>query len=177
MKKRKLHVKRFVIGIMLPVFLLTTAITLAFMFKTSDKMKNAFLPAQVACAVEEVFDGEKKSAIKIRNTGNTSAYLRLRLVSHWVDADGAIVGLPSEMPEISYDETHWTKGADEVYYYRAAVEPDTLTEYDLLKEPIILLESAYLGKPVYQVIEVFAEAIQSHPDDAVMEAWGCNPSQ
>lgn len=172
MKTRKIHLKRLLIFIALPVFLIMAGVTIAFMFKTSGEKHNAFLPAKVTCAVSETFDGTQKTSVAIRNTGNTAAYLRLRLVSYWVDADDNIVGKESEMPQIPYNSANWLKGADDVYYYTLPVAAGETTAYNLLTAPIVLEESTYHDMPVYQVVEVFADGIQSEPADAVKEAWG-----
>ncbi len=172
MRNRKLHLKRVLLFLVLPACLVTAGVTLAFMFKTSEERQNEFLPAQVTCAVQETFNGTEKTSLTIQNTGNTAAYLRLRLVSHWVDADGTIVGLASEMPAITYDSDHWKAGNDHTYYYTAPVPAGTATPHNLLTQPMILAESTYLGSTVYQVVEVFADGIQSLPETAVEEAWG-----
>ena len=103
MTKLRLRKKRVLLFILLPALLISIGITLAFMFKSSETIENTFFPAKVECKVEEKFNGTQKSSIAIKNTGNTDAYLRLRLVSYWVNGDGNIVGKESEMPEFSYD--------------------------------------------------------------------------
>ncbi len=172
MKKRRINKKRVLIFLVVPLLVITAGVTLSFMFKASEEKHNDFIPAQVTCEVNEVFDGSQKSSITIMNTGNIEAYLRLRLVSYWVDSDGNIVGKESDIPEVNYDSAYWITNSEDVYYYTAPVMPGMATAHDLLKSPIILEESTYLGKTVYQVVEVFAEGVQSEPSAAVEEAWG-----
>lgn len=102
----------------------------------------------------------------MQNTGNIDAYLRVRLVSYWVDSAENIVAKPSSMPEITLEEG-WIKGSDNTYYYPTAVVPNGFTD-ELLSKPILLEkdENGYL-----QVVEVFAEAIQSKPANAVQTSW------
>jgi hypothetical protein len=71
------------------------------------------------------------------------------------------------MPDITLADG-WIKGSSNTYYYQNAVAPTELTD-NLLESPIILEkdESGYM-----QVIEVFAEAIQSKPYSAVTDSWG-----
>ena len=127
---------------------------------------NEFVPANVSCKVVEAFDGVEKTSIQVQNTGNIDAYLRVRLVSYWVDADGNIVAKPSSLPEINM-ATGWIKGANNTYYYTKPVSPAAQTG-SLLSSPIILEkdENGYM-----QVIEVFSEAIQSRPNNAVINSW------
>lgn len=140
----------------------------AYMFRQTEAKNNQFIPAKVSCEVEEAFDGAEKSSIKVKNTGNIDAYLRVSFVSYWVDSSGNVVSKPSVMPsfEINGD---WIKSSTEyVYYYKIPVAPNQFT-MELLNSNITLTEdeNGYL-----QVVEVFAEAIQSKPKSAVEESWG-----
>ena len=139
---------------------------LAYMFTQTEYKDNEFFPANVSCKVVEAFDGTQKTSIQVQNTGNIDAYLRVRLVSYWVAADGNIVAKPSSMPEINM-ATDWIKGTNNTYYYTKPVSPAAQTG-SLLSSPIILEEdeNGYM-----QVIEVFAEAIQSKPYNAVINSW------
>lgn len=150
----------------LSVLLILCGTVLAYMFRQTEYKDNEFVPANVSCKVVEAFDGVEKTSIQVQNTGNIDAYLRVRLVSYWVDADGNIVAKPSSMPEINM-ATGWIKGTNNTYYYTKPVSPAAQTG-SLLSSPIILEEdeNGYM-----QVIEVFAEAIQSKPYNAVINSW------
>ncbi len=159
-------------GIILAFLILLAAVgaTLAFMFRETDETKNILEPAAVSCEISERFDGTSKSSVRVQNTGSTEAFLRLSCVSYWVDDEGNIVGKASEMPEIPYDAANWIKDGN-IYYYRNPVAPEKFSA-ELLTAPIVLAESSYLDMTVYQVVELFAEAIQSNPPDAAAESWG-----
>ena len=106
---------------------------------------------------------------------NAAAYLRIRLVSYYVYANGSIAGrVSSQYPTLTL-QNGWIAGADHTYYYHTPVEPDA--ETGILCDPITLgtVELAD-GKTVYQVLEVFAEAIQAEPVRAVQEAWNVTVS-
>ena len=150
----------------LVISLILCGTVLAYMFRQTEYKDNEFVPANVSCKVVEEFDGTQKNSIQVQNTGNIDAYLRVRLVSYWVDADGNIVAKPSSMPEINM-ATGWIKGANNTYYYTKPVSPSAHTD-SLLSSPITLEkdENGYM-----QVIEVFAEAIQSKPANAVKNSW------
>lgn len=154
-------------------------VTLAFMFKKTNTVNN-FIPAQVSCTVYEKLDdaeitesaaeGSKKSDIRVKNTGNVKEYLRVRLVSYFVDEDKNITGEePSVYPKIILKDG-WLQGENNTYYYTNPVEPNEYTP--VLCEPFTLAhEVTQDGKPIYQVVEVFAEAIQAQPTSAVKDAW------
>lgn len=144
-------------------------VTLSFMFKKAEKT-NTFVPAEVTCKVEESLFSGVKSDVCVKNTGNVAAYLRIRLVSYYVYDNGSIAGRVSSQYPMLTLQNGWIAGTDHTYYYPTPVEPDAKT--GTLCEPITLdtVELAD-GKTVYQVLEVFAEAIQAEPVGAVQEAW------
>lgn len=155
--------------------------TVAFMFKKAQK-KNTFQVAQVNCEVHEKMDGTErentgnfkgktKSDICVKNTGNIDEFIRIRLVSYYVDNSGNIVGrASSDYPELTL-KGGWIAGKDHTYYYKEPVKANASTT--ILCEPITLGTKTLVdGTEVKQVIEVFAEAIQANPDIAATEAWG-----
>lgn len=163
--------KHRILPVILIVVLVVTVLcgtVLAYMFRQTEYEDNYFTPAGVSCKVQEKTDSPltKKTSIKVQNTGNIDAYLRVRLVSYWVGADGNIVAKPSSVPEITPAEG-WIKGTNDTYYYQSPISPENSTK-ELLSAPIVLAEdeNGYL-----QVVEVFAEAIQSKPENAVTDSW------
>lgn len=151
--------------VLISLLILLCGTTFALMLRQTDTLDNQFKPAIVSCAVTESFDGTEKTSIVVKNTGNIDAYLRLRLISYWVDSKGNIVSKSSQMPSVSVADG-WVEGSDNTYYYSQPVAPNKTTP-NLLDEKITLVqENEYL-----QVVEVFADAIQSKPTDAVIESW------
>lgn len=150
----------------LVIALVLCGAVIAYMFRQTEYENNEFTPAEVSCEVEEAFDGTQKTSVQIENTGNIDAYLRVRFVSYWVDSNGNVVPKASEMPDITMADG-WLKGSNGTYYYTVPVAPDGLTD-NLLAAPMILRQddNGYL-----QVVEVFAEAIQSEPAKAVTGSW------
>lgn len=155
-------------------------LTLAFMFKKAEKT-NRFIPAEVSCAVREKLDnnevdgtaavGGEKADIRVENTGNVREFIRLRLVSYYVDSNGDIAGTAtSQYPNLTL-KNGWIAGANHTFYYPYPVEPGKATE--ILCEPFSLGQMQLAdGKTVYQVIEAIAEAVQAEPISAVQAAWG-----
>lgn len=148
--------------------------TLSFMFKKAEKT-NTFVPAEVTCKVEESLLSGVKRNVCVENTGNVAAYLRIRLVSYYVYANDSIAGSVSSQYPMLTLRNGWIAGTDHTYYYPTPVEPGAKT--GILCDPITLdtVELAD-GTPVYQVLEVFAEAIQAEPVRAVQEAWNVTVS-
>ena len=134
----------------------------AYMYRQTNTVTNTFDVANVACQVLEDFsDKTNKTSIVVENTSNIEAYLRVRMVSYWVNKDEEIVAKAS--PEIAFElGDGWISMGGDTYCYKYPVEPDGQTT-NLLKAPIKLVaEGEYR-----QVVEVFAEAIQSKPANAV----------
>lgn len=155
------------------ILVLLCGAVFAYMFSRTDYKENIFTPATVNCKVHEETDDKvtQKTSITVQNTGNIDAYLRVRLVSYWVrsnDEGGTeIVGKESDMPNVNLADG-WLKGTNDTYYYQSPVAPGEMTG-ELLSGKIVLEadeETGYL-----QVVEVFAEAIQSRPEDAVENSW------
>ena len=176
--------KKRIIALAVLAAVAAVGVTLGFMFKKAATV-NTFTPAAVSCAVHEKVDNEEvnaaaaegdvKSDIRVENTGNIKEFLRLRLVSYFVDENGNVSGSePSAYPDITLNDK-WIAGAEHTYYYPEPIEPQKLTP--ALCEPFTLEKRLTQdGKTVYQVVEVFAEAIQAEPNAAAAEAWNVTVS-
>lgn len=170
MKNKRFHVLYLAAVILLSLAIVGTVA--AYMFRVTQTEENLFVPAEVSCQVHETTDDAmtQKTGITVENTSNISAYLRLRLVTYWVDIStgtAQIVSKPSEMPDFDI-AAGWIRGSDDTYYYTSPVSPDGFTSELLASGSVIPLaeEDGYL-----QVVEVFAEAIQYLPYDAVENSW------
>ncbi len=178
---KTLSKKSFIIliAVIALVVTVTTVITVvwAFMFKSTKTYDNEFEPAHMSCEVVENFDGTKKTSVKIKNTSNISAYLRLRLVSYWQDTKGFVVQRESIMPSYTVNSADWLSLGDHTYCYKYPIEPGDVTG-ELLKSSIDLhdkvTDDPLNDGVVYEyehVIEIIAEAIQAEPADAVENSW------
>ncbi len=155
------------------VLLCSVGGTFAFLIANTDGLTNTFLASKVTSEVEEEFDGTYKSEVNVRNTGETEAYVRIKLISYRVNADGDRIGGTTEivMPQLGEG---WIKKGEH-YYYIYPVAPGDTPDKCLTGNGFIELKdySQIAGDPDggKQVIEVMAEAIQSKPMDAVEAAW------
>lgn len=150
------------------VFLASIGSAGAYMRKQTEVKQNLFAASVVDCEVKEIFTNNQKEKITVQNTGNIDAYIRLRFVTYWIDANGEILFEATPPLAVSHDTSKWTK-IDDIYYYHKPVEPGEKTA-DLLADSSVITLSTKDGKR--QVVEVFAEAIQSEPQDAMKESWG-----
>ncbi len=167
-------IKKWILSLSLPAIIasaLTIGGTLALLLSVSDIKHNEFVPGNVDCEVVETFDGTYKSSIKIQNTGNTDAYIRVNFVSYVQNQDGEILGQSVSVPEFDLGE-NWSYAADGYYYYKLPVAPGALTGEMLASAMELVQKKDGNGNVIgNQVVEVFAEAIQAYPEDAVVNAW------
>jgi len=168
--------------VILSLILILAALTptvYAYMFRQSQTVKNVFVPAQVDCEVTETFTGSSKSNIKVTNTSNIEAYVRVILVCNWQDSKGNPVVRDADPPSISLG-TDWVVH-DGIYYYTKPLDPKEETATALsttaITRPAPIKETVNQNGVIteywyYPVIEVIAEAIQSLPEDEVEKVWG-----
>ena len=148
--------------------------TVAYLVTQDAPITNTFTPSHVTCKVNENFDGKTKTNVNVINTGDTEAYIRVKLVTYRVNAAGQHIGGTATIPPFD-PGTNWVKHGG-YYYYTLPVARNQKPDYDLISS--ITLESPYTdadgGK---QVIEVMAEAIQSAPAEAIVRSWGVRITQ
>ncbi len=147
------------------VLLLALAIggTVAWLTANTGNVANTFTPSNVDCEVTEDFNGTIKSNVNVTNTGDTEAYIRVKLVSNIQDNDGNVLrAAPLGVISLGND---WIDGGDGCYYYKNVVEVGQSTSN-------LLAEGASITLTDGQVVEVLAEGIQAMPKQAVIDAWG-----
>ncbi|MDO4268755.1 MAG: hypothetical protein Q4C73_09790 [Eubacteriales bacterium] len=142
--------------------------TSAYLITGTQKKTNVFRASEVTCQVEEEFDGAVKSKVTVENTGDTDAYIRVKLISYRVNEAGDRIGGTASVPDFQ-PGNGWIENGG-FYYYTKPVAPGGYPDHVLI-DSIRLTEysDADGGR---QVIEVMAEAIQSEPKEAVEDAWG-----
>ncbi|MGN1249519.1 MAG: hypothetical protein ACI4XW_05515 [Candidatus Spyradocola sp.] len=165
------RLRALVLGLSL-LLLLTASVggTLAFLTTQTAPVVNTFHPSQVSCEVTEQFDGTVKSNVSVRNTGDTPAFLRVRLVAYRVNAQGQRIGGTAQIPAFTPGE-NWFK-IEDCYYYALPVAPGESPATPLIGAEGIRLTDYTDADGGRQVVEVIAEAIQSEPASAVQQAWG-----
>ena len=148
--------------------------TVAWLTANATPVENTFTPSHVACSVTENFDGTTKKNVNVTNDSDIDAYIRVKLVTYRVNANGDHIGGTASLPTFTLG-TGWVEYGD-YYYYTKPVAPNQKPETNLTDSMTLTgtYNDADGGK---QVVEVMAEAIQSQPAKAVGEAWGVTISQ
>ena len=148
--------------------------TVAFLVTETAPVENKFSYAKLSTEITEDFNGATKSNVRIKNTGDTAAYIRAAYVVTWRDMSGNVV--PSVPEGYTYTLTEnpdktWKKIGD-YFYYPTPVESQNSTLGSLLTCTV-----THPVNPEYVLnVEILASAIQSTPEDAVKNAWGVTPS-
>lgn len=163
--------------------------TLAYMVAGSGPVKNTFTPSEVTTAVAETVSGNIKSNVQIKNTGDTTAYIRAAVVITWQDAYGNVLG---EKPVAGTDYTIsynlastqgkecWIGGEDGFYYWTSPVKSDdedaTNCYTDILIERCEANKSKDIGTgedavTYHLAVEIIGSGIQSVPTTVVKEVW------
>lgn len=154
--------------------------TLAWLTDKTKDLTNTFEYAKVPCNVEETFENNVKSEVKVKNTGNTDAYIRATYVVTIRDEEGNILYDAYETEqfqkymdnlESKISDPRWQKGTDGYWYYRLPVPPNGET-YKLFREKIYSAHIEINGTGADTYIEILASAVQAMPTNAVTEAWG-----
>ena len=153
------------------VLLLALAIggTLAWLSTKGDPITNTFTPSKVTCEVTESFDGVTKSNVNVTNTGDTDAYIRVKLVTYRTNDQRQHIGGTASLPRFTLG-ANWVS-YDGYYYYTLPVAPGKKPETNLT-DSMTLTGSYTDADGGTQAVDVMAEAIQSVPQDAVKAAWG-----
>ena len=140
----------------------------AFLAALTGKTVNTFRYGEVSCEIHEKFNGQMKSNVQVKNTGNIPAYIRAAVIITWQDEYGNVYW---KKPAAGSDYvlaigSDWTKSGD-YYYWPSPVTPDAYTG--------VLITSCTKGSApegYHLVVDIAAEAIQSQPTSAAQEAWG-----
>lgn len=142
---------------------------------------NEFGFGSVKPSVDETRDNNVKSDVAVKNSGSAPAYLRVAVDIYWQDKDGArlwdepVAGKNYVIEwgkvanaSATNSASSWVRSADGFYYWTSPVAP--LGKTDALIKSVS--EKKADGKNL--VVDISTQAIQSTPDDAVKEAWGCS---
>ena len=151
--------------------------TVAFLSTRTDSKENTFTPSKVTCEVTETFNNNVKSQVAVKNTGDTTAFIRAAINVTWMsnqDAANQTVSAKVPVKDTDYSitfakNTNWIQGADGYYYYQLPVDPQGSTE--VLIEECKLQENASVPDGYHLSVEIVASAIQSAPYSVVQSMW------
>lgn len=168
----------------LAILCVTVGGTLAYLVTTSGPVTNTFNPSKVTTAVEESFDGKRKSDVKIKNTGDTDAYIRAAVVVTWQDKDGNVYGQSPASSDYKIEwGKDWVNHSDGFWYYTKPVAAGNTTG-NLINS--CTRTSVGTAPDGYHLnVEIIGSGIQSKgmgtnedgdPTKPVVLAWGVDPS-
>lgn len=175
-RKPKRSIKPFLIAFCVCI-LACAAVSgsLAWLISTPEPVVNTFTPGAVTIQVDETFNGTTKQNVRIKNTGDVPAYIRVALVPAWVDDEGNIAAKPASLEQLDNDcniawgdnfNQFWFEGTDGFYYCKTVINPGDYTP--------ILIKSCTVkdGEHKYDFeLQIIASAVQSLPTSTVGEVW------
>ena len=146
---------------------------LAWLATSSNDVTNTFAPGDTEIEIEEKFENNVKSDVKVINKGNIPVYIRANLVFTWKDSAGNIIEKPADATlTVDHGNGDWVKGSDGFWYYTKPVAVKGSTTNIINKATIEFPE----GKGYKMDLEVMAQSIQAEPKGAVEGAWGVTVS-
>ena len=150
--------------------------SVAWLTTRTASVENSFTPGEVSCTVEETFNNGTKSDVKVRDTGNTDAFIRAAIVVNWADSNGNVYpAVPTQGTDYSITiGPGWTLH-EGYYYYNTSVAETTSTT--ALINTCTQTEACPGGDQYKLQVTILADAIQSSPATAAQDAWGYVPGQ
>ncbi|MDY2930270.1 MAG: hypothetical protein SOT89_08360 [Clostridiaceae bacterium] len=149
--------------------------TLAWLAASTEETVNTFSPAQMEIEVKEKFDGEIKQNVRVENKSETAVYIRVALVPTWVNAEGEPMAQSASLDDLTFTNlpaNGWVKHGN-YYYYTQSVSAGAITP-ELFTSAAVKAGAAPAGCTMD--LQVLAQAIQAAPRDAVIAAWGLDPT-
>ena len=172
--------RKRIVALLVGVLLLAGVVGTFAWLSVTGVLVNEFGFGSVAPSVDETLKDNVKRDVSVKNTGSAPAYLRVAVDIYWQDKDGArlwdepvegtdyaIVWGDVSNASTTSSASSWVRSADGFYYWTSPVAPLGKTGV-LIKS---VSEKKTDGKNL--VVDISTQAIQSTPDDAVKEAWGC----
>ncbi len=165
---------RMIMMIAAAALLLTMAVggTMAWLSAKDTPIVNEFQPSKVNCEVTEDYNKDRnvKSKVNVQNTGDTRAYIRVKLVTYRTNDAGDHIGGTATVPEFTPGDK-WVQHTDGYYYYTLPVAAGG-SPATALADEIQLMVKYTDADGGHQALDVMAETIQSEPGKVVGEAWG-----
>ena len=143
--------------------------SVAYLMSKTPPLDNSFETVYVSC---EVIEDGTGGNVKIKNTGDINAYMRVTFIVNWVADDGTIHStMPKEGVDysVNLNDRSWYVGSDGFYYYALAVAPGESTE-PIIQTVKTLTDEGPDGHKLS--FHISAAAIQAEPARAVESAWG-----
>jgi hypothetical protein len=166
----------------------SVSVTVAYIIIRSPEITNLFVPAKIDCQVLEtetiIGDVVTKTSVQAKNTGNSDAYIRVRVVTYWEDSKGNPVARTSPTNEFGgdwkFNDADWFYDRpNQTFYHKAPVGANDVTAEllgsgfnGITLKPESVEQEGNVTFTYYPVVEFIVEGIQGAPDTAVKESWG-----
>lgn len=163
------------------LLLLTVTVggTIAFLMDSDGPLHNLFNPSKVTTYVDETVSGNTKSNVSIKNTGDTTAWIRAAIVVTWQDEEGNVYGqLPVEGTDYTMklnvaDKDGWLKGDDGFYYWYMPVKSQE-EDASNCNTGMLIEECTYKANApegYFLTVEIIGSGIQSVPETVFNTEW------
>lgn len=159
---------------------LVSGLTLAYLVTSTDALVNVFDVPNFDTGISEDFsDGQVKNDVKIQNTGDVDAYVRVMVVVTWVkDKSEIYPQIPVENTDYKITwttDSAWVKGKDGYWYYTKPIAPNAETA--VLFTDCEPAEGKAAPDGYSLSVEILSQSIQAVPAEAVEEAWKISISE
>lgn len=154
--------------------------TVAFLIDVAGPIDNQFIPAEITTEVVETLDGTVKKNVSIKNTGDTTAWIRAAVIVTWQNEDGNVygkvpkLGTDYEMTMNVVDSDGWIEGKDGFYYWYLPVK-SVVEDADNCTTGVLIRECRYIANApngYFLNVEIIGSGIQSEPSSVYSNQWG-----
>jgi len=154
--------------------------TVAFLIDVAGPIDNQFIPAEITTEVVETLDGTVKKNVSIKNTGDTTAWIRAAVIVTWQNEDGNVygkvpkLGTDYEMTVNVVDADGWIEGKDGFYYWYLPVK-SVVEDADNCTTGVLIRECRYIANApngYFLNVEIIGSGIQSEPSSVYSNQWG-----
>ena len=177
---KKFHLRRTTMLVASLVLLLSLSVggILAWLSATDEPIANIFTPSEVTTEVTEERSGNLKKNVQIKNTGDTTAWIRAAVVVTWQNEAGEVYG---KAPAYGVDYTAWTpgngwiEGNDHFFYYTSPVKSDDEDPLNCTTGVLISQISPVVDRNpegYYLNVEIIGSGIQYKPAHVFNDNWG-----
>lgn len=188
LKKKKITNRRVITLLASLVLIVGVAVggTIAYLVAQTSDVTNTFSPTETKTEISEDIENGVKKNVKVTNTGDISAYIRVNVIISWVDPDDSgMVYAGTPVAGVDYEMTipvdsKWVEGSDGFWYYKEPVAAGFST--GVLLTDCKPLETANIPEGAALSVEILAQSVQAQGVDengtkAVVLAWGLDPEQ
>lgn len=179
MKEKKIGKKISIALLLLTVII--AGVTIAYL-QSKGNLTNQFDVGKVSAEIEENFDGQVKSNVRVTNTGNMPVYVRCNLSVYYETSKGKEQDSEAEtktdnisinVPEQGEDYTlefpdgfkdNWLE-IDGIYYYRKPLQNGESVQFIKNCKEVKKKDGEKL------VVDISTQSIQAEPERAVSDAW------